>query len=134
MSGWDLVDGSAQHIDVVSCVIGAGVARSQRDRQQLGRVVAPYADRVEPEAALERGPGLILLRWAATSVASTSSTTISARSVPATFDAGSVGSNPQTCRRACERAFSTRASAAGVASSMVRHTVGAEATGPHRSG
>ena len=40
------------------------------------------------------------------------------------------GSRPHTCRRTLARAFSTRFSAAGVASSSARHTVGADATGP----
>ena len=69
-----------------------------------------------------------------TSVASTSSTTVSPRSVPATFEAGSpprlAASWAHTCRRTLARAFSTRRIAAGVSSSRVRHTVGADATGP----
>ena len=62
MTGRDLGDGPAQNIDVVPGVVAAGVARPQRDRQQLGRVIAPHAERMEPEAALERRRGLLLLR------------------------------------------------------------------------
>src|SRR5215207_4826914 len=58
----DLGDGPGQDVDVVPGVITAGVARPQADRQQLGGVVAPDADRVETEAARERRPGPLLLR------------------------------------------------------------------------
>ena len=50
---------------LISCDLvshAAGVARPQTDRQQLGGVVAPHADRVETEAALERRPGLLLFQ------------------------------------------------------------------------
>jgi hypothetical protein len=56
----DLGDGPGQDVDVVPGVIAAGIARSQRDGQQLGCVVAPHAEWVEAEPALERRPGLLL--------------------------------------------------------------------------
>ena len=112
----------------------AGVARPQRDRQQLGRVVAPQAERMEPVATLERGPGLLLLRMGGHQ-----------RGVHVEHDhLAQIGASDPRRRQsrqqspevptACARAFSTRVSAAGVASSRVCHTVGAETTGPNRPG
>jgi len=65
-------------------------------------------------------------------VASTSSTTVSPRSVSATHDAGSPpGNTDHTCLRTRARAASILRNLAGVNSARVRHTVGAEATGPN---
>ena len=67
---------------------------------------------------------------AVTNVASTSSTTVSPRSVPATGEAGSpAGSCAHTCRRTLARAAPIRFNAAGVISSNARHTVAGDATG-----
>jgi hypothetical protein len=84
-----------------------------------------------PKPPLNAAAACSFSEWADTNVASTSSTTSSARSVPATLDAGTLGSSFHTWRRVRARAFSTRFSAAGVASSNTRHTVGADATGPN---
>jgi hypothetical protein len=68
-----------------------------------------------------------------TSVASTSNTIVSPKSVPATLEAGSpppVASCAHTCGRTFARALSSRLGAAGVSSFNARHTVGADATGP----
>jgi len=71
--------------------------------------------------------------WAVTSVASTSSTTTTPRSVPATGACGSpAGSNAQTCRRTLARAAPIRFNPAGVTSSRARHTVAGDATAPNR--
>lgn len=70
-------------------------------------------------------------------VASTSSTTVSPRSVPATRLAGSrpcrSTTRAHTCQRVRARAASTFFNRAGVNSANARHTVGGEATGPNTS-
>jgi len=72
--------------------------------------------------------------WVVTRVASTSRTTVSPRSVPATFEAGSPpGSRDQTWARTFARARSIRLAIAGVIPFRARHTVGAEATEPSTS-
>ncbi len=62
----ELAQRVAQHRQVVGGGVGAGVARSQRDRQRLagavGAVVDKRAQRVEAEATLERRPGVLLVR------------------------------------------------------------------------
>jgi hypothetical protein len=61
MLGRDLGDRSAQDLDVISSGVGPGVARPQPGGQQLGGVVTPHPQRMEPEAALERGRRTLFL-------------------------------------------------------------------------
>jgi hypothetical protein len=115
----------------------------QRGRPQLGRPAlriagAPAAVLMHhtptgryPKPPLNVGAADSFSDWTVTRVASASRTTVSPRSASATRDRGSPPRPArwaQTCRRAVARAFSTRFIAAGVSSSKVRHTVGADAT------
>jgi hypothetical protein len=84
-----------------------------------------------PKVFLNVGEAFSFSLCATTIVASTSSTTVAPRSVPATLLAGNPsGSWDQTWRRTRARAAAIFFNRAGVTSSRVRHTVGAEATGP----
>jgi len=61
MPSRDLGDRLAEDLDVVGSGVGAGVAGPQLDREHLGGVVAPHAERVEAERLLERRGSLVLL-------------------------------------------------------------------------
>jgi len=134
MGGGDLGDRVGQHADVIGSSVRTGLPGPQHARQELGGVVAPHAEWVEPEGLLESGRAWSFSEWAITIVASTSSTTVSPRSVPATL---LVGMEPcrsmswvHTWRRTRARAAAIFFGRTPVTSSSARQTVGGEATGP----
>ncbi len=57
----DLGDRVGEHLDVVGGGVRPGLPGAQHRGQELLRVVAPDAERVEPEGPLERGRRLLLL-------------------------------------------------------------------------
>src|SRR5699024_11528690 len=84
-----------------------------------------------PNVRLYVGAAFSFSLWVTTMVASTSSTTVDPRSRPAHLDAGTPpGRCDHTCRRVRARATWIFLLLPAVTSSRVRHTVGAEATGP----
>ena len=61
VSSGDLGDRLAQDLDVIGGGVRPGVARPQARGQELGRVVAPHADRVVAEGALVRWRSMFFL-------------------------------------------------------------------------
>ena len=124
--------------DVVGGGVRAGVARPQQHRQRLpgpvGAVVDERAQRVEPEPALERRRrACSFSECAVTRVASMSMT--SGRSASMPWSGACSPASPHTRARAAARAVSIAASAAvasAASASIVRDTVGSEATGRTR--
>ena len=88
--------------DVVGGGVRAGVPRPQGRGQELLTVVAPDADRVEPEPVLERRRRLLFLASARSRRWRRRRTPRSPRSVPATREAGSPPSVASAPRRAAD--------------------------------